>query len=168
MNELVKEEEKIPESSDRASEVQLVIFHLAKEQYGLPITKVQDINRIMPITKMPSVPEFVEGIINLRGRIIPVVDLRKRFYLPSVEYTDEARIIIVQIRNELVGIIVDSVTEVARISSKDVEPPPATFSNDVEMKYILGVGKRADSLITLLDIDQIMTAKEASELRQVL
>jgi purine-binding chemotaxis protein CheW len=157
-----------PESTVLSDEVQLVIFHLAKEHYGLPITKVQDINRLMPITKMPSVPDFLEGIINLRGKIIPVVDLRKRFSLPAVEHTDSTRIIIVQIRRELVGIIVDSVTEVARISSKDIEPPPATFSADIDVKHVLGVGKRADSLITLLDIDQIMTDKEAADLRQSL
>jgi purine-binding chemotaxis protein CheW len=153
------------ESSDLAQEMQLVIFNLSKEQYGLPITKVQDINRMMDITVMPSVPDFVEGIINLRGKIIPVVDLRKRLALPYSEYTNDTRIIVVQIREELVGIIVDSVAEVARIPFKNIEPPPATFANDVDVRHVLGVGKRDNSLITIINIDQIMTDKEAADLR---
>lgn len=146
-------------------EHQLVIFRLGKEQYGLPITKVQDINRMMPITKMPHAPDFMEGIINLRGQIIPVIDLRKRFLLSAPDYTSETRIIIVQANQELVGIIVDSVAEVARISSKDIEPPPATFSS--EIKYIQGIGKRKNSLITLLNIDLIMTSRETIEMQQI-
>lgn len=146
-------------------ELQLVIFRLAKEEYGLPITKVQEINRLVPITKLPQTPAFMEGIINLRGRIIPVVDLRKRFQLEVSEYNDDSRIIIVEVNGQTVGIIVDAVAEVVRISSSSVEPPPPSFILDA--KYIQGVGKLEGRLLILLEIDQILTTQEAIALKQL-
>jgi len=146
-------------------ELQLVIFRLAKEEYGLPITKVQEINRLVPITKLPQTPAFMEGIINLRGRIIPVVDLRKRFQLEVSDHNDDSRIIIVEVNGQTVGIIVDAVNEVVRLSSASVEPPPPTFILDA--KYIHGVGKLEDRLLILLDIDQILTSQETIALRQL-
>ncbi|WP_425059656.1 Chemotaxis protein CheW [Sporomusa carbonis] len=146
-------------------ELQLVIFRLAKEEYGLPITKVQEINRLVPITKLPQTPAFMEGIINLRGRIIPVVDLRKRFQLKVSDHNDDSRIIIVEVNGQTVGIIVDAVNEVVRLSSASVEPPPPTFILDA--KYIHGVGKLEDRLLILLDIDQILTSQETIALRQL-
>jgi len=100
------------EAVQSTQELQLVVFRLAKEEYGLPITKVQEINRLVPITKLPQTPSFMEGIINLRGRIIPVIDLRKRFSLAISEHNDDTRIIIVEVSGQTVGIIVDAVTEV--------------------------------------------------------
>ncbi len=146
-------------------ELQLVIFRLAKEEYGLPITKVQEINRLVPITKLPQTPAFMEGIINLRGRIIPVVDLRKRFQLEVSEYNDDSRIIIVEVNGQTVGIIVDAVAEVVRISSSSVEPPPPSFILDA--KYIQGVGKLDGRLLILLEIDQILSTQEAIALKQL-
>ncbi|WP_371365532.1 Chemotaxis protein CheW [Sporomusa rhizae] len=146
-------------------ELQLVIFRLAKEEYGLPITKVQEINRLVPITKLPQTPAFMEGIINLRGRIIPVVDLRKRFQLEVSEYNDDSRIIIVEVNGQTVGIIVDAVAEVVRISLSSVEPPPPSFILDA--KYIQGVGKLDGRLLILLEIDQILSTQEAIALKQL-
>lgn len=146
-------------------ELQLVIFRLAKEEYGLPITKVQEINRLVPITKLPQTPAFMEGIINLRGRIIPVVDLRKRFQLEVSEYNDDSRIIIVEVNGQTVGIIVDAVAEVVRITSSSVEPPPPSFILDA--KYIQGVGKLDGRLLILLEIDQILSSQEAIALKQL-
>lgn len=146
-------------------ELQLVIFRLAKEEYGLPITKVQEINRLVPITKLPQTPSFMEGIINLRGRIIPVVDLRKRFQLDVAEYNEDTRIIIVDVDGQTVGIIVDAVNEVVRIGTGSIEPPPPAFVLDA--RYIQGVGKLDGRLLILLDINQILTAQEAIALRQV-
>jgi purine-binding chemotaxis protein CheW len=146
-------------------ELQLVIFRLAKEEYGLPITKVQEINRLVPITKLPQTPVFMEGIINLRGRIIPVVDLRKRFQLEVSEYDDDSRIIIVEVNGQTVGIIVDAVAEVVRLSAASVEPPPPSFILDA--KYIQGVGKLEDRLLILLEIDQILTSQETIVLKQL-
>ena len=146
-------------------ELQLVIFRLAKEEYGLPITKVQEINRLVPITKLPQTPTFMEGIINLRGRIIPVIDLRKRFSLPADEQSEDNRIIIVEVNGQTVGIIVDAVTEVVRLAGASVEPPPPTFILDAQ--YIHGVGKLEERLLILLDIDKILTSQEEIMLKQI-
>jgi purine-binding chemotaxis protein CheW len=146
-------------------ELQLVIFRLAKEEYGLPITKVQEINRLVPITKLPQTPSFMEGIINLRGRIIPVIDLRKRFSLPADEQSEDNRIIIVEVNGQTVGIIVDAVTEVVRLAGASVEPPPPTFILDAQ--YIHGVGKLDERLLILLDIDKILTSQEEIMLKQI-
>lgn len=146
-------------------ELQLVIFRLAQEEYGLPITKVQEINRLVPITKLPQTPEFMEGVINLRGRIIPVIDLRKRFALEISEHNDESRIIIVEVCGQTVGVIVDAVAEVVRIAAASVEPPPPSFILDA--KYIQGVGKLEGRLLILLEIDEILTSQEAISLKQL-
>lgn len=146
-------------------ELQLVIFRLAKEEYGLPITKVQEINRLVPITKLPQTPTFMEGIINLRGRIIPVIDLRKRFSLSADEQSEDNRIIIVEVNGQTVGIIVDAVTEVVRLAGASVEPPPPTFILDAQ--YIHGVGKLEERLLILLDIDKILTSQEEIMLKQI-
>jgi purine-binding chemotaxis protein CheW len=153
------------EAVQSTQELQLVIFRLAKEEYGLPITKVQEINRLVPITKLPQTPSFMEGIINLRGRIIPVIDLRKRFSLAVSEYNDDTRIIIVEVSGQTVGIIVDAVTEVVRLPVASVEPPPPTFI--LEAQYIYGVGKVDDRLLILLEIDNILTSQEEITLKQM-
>ena len=146
-------------------ELQLVIFRLAQEEYGLPITKVQEINRLVPITKLPQTPLFMEGIINLRGRIIPVIDLRKRFGLALSEHNEDSRIIIVEVSGQTVGVIVDAVAEVVRIAAASIEPPPPAFILDA--KYIQGVGKLGDRLLILLEIDQILTSQETITLKQL-
>lgn len=146
-------------------EIQLVIFTLAKEEYGLPITKVQEINRLVPITKLPQTPEFMEGIINLRGRIIPVIDLRKRFGIAVTEHTDDTRIIIVEVNGQTVGITVDAVTEVVRLPVKNIESTPPTFILDSQ--YIQGVGKLDDRLLIMLEIDKILTSQEAIVLKEM-
>lgn len=153
------------EAVQSTQELQLVVFRLAKEEYGLPITKVQEINRLVPITKLPQTPSFMEGIINLRGRIIPVIDLRKRFSLAISEHNDDTRIIIVEVSGQTVGIIVDAVTEVVRLPAASVEPPPPTFILDA--RYIYGVGKIDGRLLILLEIDNILTTQEEIALKQV-
>jgi purine-binding chemotaxis protein CheW len=146
-------------------ELQLVIFRLAKEEYCLPITKVQEINRLVPKTKLPQTPSFMEGIINLRGRIIPVIDLRKRFSLPVDGQSEDNRIIIVEVNGQTVGIIVDAVTEVVRLAGASVEPPPPAFILDAQ--YIHGVGKLDERLLILLDIDKVLTSQEEIILKQI-
>lgn len=146
-------------------ELQLVIFTLAKEEYGLPITKVQEINRLVSITKLPQTPSFMEGVINLRSRIIPVVDLRKRFGLEVTEHTDDTRIIIVEVNGQTVGITVDAVTEVVRLPVSNIEPPPPSFVLDAQ--YIEGVGKLEGRLLILLEIDKILTSQEAIMLKDM-
>ena len=146
-----------------AQDVQLVIFKLANEDYGLPIQKVQEINRIVPVTRLPQTPDFMEGIINLRGRVSPVVDLRKRFGLNAKPHEDDTRIMIVDIDGQTVGIIVDAVNEVVQMQGSSIEPPPPTFILDA--RYIEGVGKLEDRLIILLNIDQVLTSQETIALK---
>lgn len=147
-----------------APDVQLVIFRLANEDYGLPIQKVQEINRMVSISRLPQAPDFIEGIINLRGRVIPVVDLRKRFGLKDESRNDDTRIMIVDISGQTVGIIVDAVNEVVRMSASSIEPPPPSFI--LESQYIDGIGKLEERLIILLNIDRILTSRESIQLKE--
>lgn len=153
------------EHTTSEQELQLVTFRLASEEYGLPITKVQEINRLVPVTKLPQTPAFMEGIINLRGRIIPVIDLRKRFEMPVSAHDDDTRIIIVEINGQVVGVTVDAVTEVIRLSTANIEPPPSTVA--VDSRYINGVGKIDDRLIILLDIDNVLTDQEELTVKKI-
>ncbi|MDR3592702.1 MAG: chemotaxis protein CheW [Negativicutes bacterium] len=153
------------DDTQTTQELQLVVFRLAKEEYGLPITKVQEINRLVPITKLPQTPSFMEGIINLRGRIIPIIDLRKRFGLAVSEHNDDNRIIIVEVKGQTVGIIVDAVNEVVRLLQSSIEPPPPSFVLDGQ--YIHGVGKMENRLLILLNIDSILTSQEEIILKQI-
>jgi len=146
-------------------ELQLVTFRLANEEYGLPITKVREINRLVPVTKLPQTPSFMEGIINLRGLIIPVIDLRKRFEMSIAAHDEDTRIIIVEISGEIVGVIVDAVTEVVRLDTANIEPSPATVA--VESQYIEGVGKIDDRLIILLNIDKVLTNQEELAVKEI-
>lgn len=148
---------------DSSQELQLVIFLLAKEEYGLPITKVQEINRMVPITRLPQTPEFMEGVINLRGRVIPVIDLRKRFQLAASATNEDTRIIIVDVNGQTIGVVVDAVTEVVRLNGASVEPPPPAFVLDSQ--YIHGIGKMEGRLLILLDIDKVLTSQEAIALK---
>lgn len=148
-----------------AQDIQLVIFKLANEDYGLPIQKVQEINRMVPITSLPQTPDFMEGIINLRGRIIPVIDLRKRFCLPGREYGEDTRIIIIDVEGQTVGIVVDAVNEVVMMPGASIEPPPPSFM--LETQYIQGIGKIEERLVILLNIDKVLTSQEVIELEKV-
>lgn len=139
--------------------VQLVTFRMGNEEFALDILKVQEINRIVDITGVPKAPDFVEGVINLRGKVIPIVDIRKKFHLKIKEATKESRIIVVNIMNKTIGLIVDSVSEVLRIDSSTIQPPPPLIAG-LDSDYIKGVGKLDDRLIILLDIDKIFTTGE--------
>lgn len=132
-------------------------FLLHGEEYGLEILKVREIIGIMDITKVPQTPGFVEGVINLRGKVIPVIDLRTRFGLPRTEY-DEATCVIVVDVGMLMGIIVDTVQEVHDIPADNIEPPPK-LGAAVDTAYILGMGKVKDNVKILLDIDRVLTSE---------
>ncbi|MCW2276693.1 chemotaxis protein CheW [Heliophilum fasciatum] len=143
--------------------IQLVVFGLGSEEYGVPITQVQEINRLTAPTKIPQAPSFVEGIINLRGKIIPVIDLKKRFQLPWADYSDSTRIIVINIAEHTVGIIVDAVTEVLRLPLQSVEHPPSMIGG-ISAEYLYGVGKIGERLLLLLEIDKILSKDEKSQL----
>jgi len=148
-----------------SEELQLVSFRLGTEEYGLPITKVQEINRLEKITKLPQAPAFMEGVTNLRGKVIPIIDLRKRFQLVAKAYDDDSRVIVVDVSGQTVGIIVDTVAEVVQIPRASIEPPPQSFILDA--KYIHGVGKINERLLILLDIDKILTTQDEIILKQM-
>ncbi len=139
--------------------LQLVTFSIGEEEFGVNILKVQEINRTMEITKVPRAPEFVEGVINLRGKVIPIIDLRRRFGLVSKPEDKDTRIIVIEINNIIVGFVVDAVSEVLRIPASTVEPPPPVVAG-VESDYISGVGKLKDRLLIMLDLDKILSTED--------
>ncbi len=148
-------------------ELQLVVFKLGKEEYGVDIAKVQEIVRLQEITHIPQAPPFVEGIVNLRGQIIPIIDLKKRFNLECKEAVEgEKRVIVVNIGGQIIGIVVDNVSEIIRIPKDKVEPPPPIVAG-IESEYIDGVGKLDKRLIILLDIEKILTEKEKEEIKEI-
>jgi len=134
---------------------QLVTFNLGNEEYAVDILKVQEINRMVEITSIPKARSYVEGVINLRGKVIPIINLRKRFGLDSKELNSHSRIIVVDIGTSI-GLIVDSVSEVLRLSSDTVEPPPPMTAGNGSAEYIKGVGKLPDRLLILLDIEKLL------------
>lgn len=137
------------------AEEQLVTFSLGEEEFGVDIMKVQEIIRIPPITQVPNAPAYVEGVINLRGNIIPVVNLRKRFGMPSGEETDLCRVVVLQFDGKVFGVRVDGVTEVLRLDSDSIEPPPPVALG-MDAHYIRGVGKIGERLLILLNLDRLM------------
>ena len=150
-----------------ADETQLVVFTLKQNdtvcEYGVPITKVQEIIPMANPTKLPQAPDFVEGIINLRGRIIPIIDLKKRFDMGASNITAESRSVVVEVEGQTVGIIVDEVSEVLRLATDSIEPPPAVVGG-ITSEYLTGVGKLQDRLLILLDMDKILSDQGKSEL----
>lgn len=146
--------------------LQLVTFSIGEEEFGVDILKVHEIIRTMEITKVPRAQDFVEGVINLRGKVIPIIDLRRRFGFVSKKHDKHTRIIVIEINNMIVGFVVDSVSEVLRIPAATVEPPPPVVAG-VESEYISGVGKLQDRLLILLDLDKLLSGEDMEALAQV-
>lgn len=144
---------------------QIVVFELAKETYGVAISDVYEIIRMVEVTKIPKTQHFLEGVINLRGRIIPVVDLRKRFGLQSEEVEQLKRIVVVKIDDDTVGMVVDAVSEVLQIESSQVEGVSSLVSSQVDTEFISGIAKVDNRLIILLDLGKVLTTKEKMELK---
>jgi len=145
--------------------LQLVTFKLGNEEFGVDILKVQEINRMMVITRIPNAPPFIEGVINLRGKIIPIVDLRKKlgFDNGNGEYEKTTRIIVVELDGLVLGFIVDSVSEVLRIPENTIEPPPSIVGG-VESDYIEGVGKLENRLLILLELKKLFTSTDRKDI----
>lgn len=148
-------------------ELQLVAFRLQGEEFAVDIQRVREVLKITQITPLPQALSFIEGVINLRGEVIPVVDLRKRFNIKNSQQTGESRIIIVEIDESQVGLIVDSVTEVLHLMSSAVDPPPRRLVG-TRTEFIKGVGKLGDRLLIILDLQQILSTEEHVELEQLL
>jgi len=138
-------------------------FFLGKEEYGIEILKVHEIIGIVPITAVPRTPAYLSGIINLRGKIIPVMDIRSKFEMTKVKQTEQTCIIIVQAQGIQAGIIVDRVSEVLNIVSEYIENPPS-FGAGVNTEYILGIGKSDEKIKLLLDLDKIITDNDITHL----
>jgi len=145
--------------------LQLVTFKVDNEEFAVDILKVQEINKMITITRIPNAPPFVEGVINLRGKIIPIVDLRKRLGFEGKSYDKSTRIIVIELDGMVLGFIVDSVSEVLRISDSTVEPPPSLVAG-VESDYIEGVGKLDNRLLILLELKKVFSGADRRELER--
>ncbi|MBU8934448.1 MAG: chemotaxis protein CheW [candidate division Zixibacteria bacterium] len=146
-------------TKDSGELLQMVSFKIASEEFGVDILKVQEINRMVEITKVPQAPHYVEGVINLRGKVIPIVDLRKRFGLPDKEYDKDTRIVVVDISSNIMGMVVDSVAEVLRLPADTIEPAPEIAAG-VNSEYIKGVAKLENRLLIFLDLSKVIDMSE--------
>lgn len=155
-----------PKQTSADQTEQLVVFRLANEYYGVDIGAVNTIIRMQEITDIPQTPDFVEGVINLRGSIIPVIDLSKRFGLPACEATKASRIVVVESDGQMIGMVVDAVAETLRLPADAIEPPSPVIAS-VDAEYLRGVGKQDNRLVILLDLDKVLTSKEKDTLSRV-
>ena len=147
-------------------EIQLVGFRIGRETFGVPIGLVREIVRMMEITAVPEAPDYVEGVINLRGRIIPVIDLRKRFREPGIKVDNRNRILVAELEGRLVGLIVDAASEVLKMANGDIEPPPELLQEN-DLSYVTGLGKRNGKLIILVDVEKLLNHGELGRLSEL-
>ena len=153
-------------SQDKFQEIQLVIFKIGNEEFGVPISQVREIVRLVPITPVPHAPDFIEGVVNLRGKIVAVIDLARRLNLKAALRSDNARIIVVEVEEDTVGMIVDEVTEVLRITQENIEQTPELIAAEIHQKYIKGVGKLGERLIILIDLLRIFSSDEIEGIKK--
>jgi purine-binding chemotaxis protein CheW len=138
---------------------QFISFSVGQEEYGLELLRVKEVIRIREITRLPKAPIFVKGVINLRGDVIPIIDLRDKFGLPARENTAMTRVVVVEIEGRLMGMVVDSASQVVRIHAGQIDPPPPALGG-FSQEFITGVGKMEDKLLILLNIDAVLTVGE--------
>jgi purine-binding chemotaxis protein CheW len=147
-------------------ELKVIVFGLANEEYGIEVEKVRTIERMMPITRVPKTPAFIKGVINLRGIVLPVIDLRGRFALPESEPTESSRIIIVAVNDLEVGFIVDAANDVIDIDSDSIDTPPEVIGG-IKAKYLHGVAKIGDNrLLIMLNLAEVLNKSEIIQLEQ--
>ncbi len=169
----MKGESRIMDQATKASNIKTgkyLTFTLEEEEYGISILKVKEIIGMMPVTSVPRTPNFVKGVINLRGKVIPVIDLRLKFSMESIDYTDRTCIIVVEIDSDagtvLIGIVVDAVSEVLNIKESEIEETPQ-FGTSLNTEYILGMAKMEGGVKILLDIDKVLSQEEVAQLEKV-
>jgi purine-binding chemotaxis protein CheW len=165
----VVEIQKAGSEAQELSEVQLVTFMLGAEEFGIQISQIQEIDRLGKITKVPNAAKFIEGVTNLRGEVIPVLDTRKRFELEAKPSDDRTRIIIVDLGGIKTGLVVDSVREVLNLARKDIAPPPEAIGSAIDQQFISGIGKvdAGKRMIVLLDVEKILSRQEQVHLSEV-
>lgn len=139
---------------------QFLTFNLGEELYGVDILRVQEIKGYTAVTKIPNTPPHIKGVLNLRGTIVPIVELRTKFGIPTIDYTAFTVIIVVVVRDKVMGLVVDAVSDVLNIDKKDIQPPPQ-FGVKVDVSFLNGIGKSGDKLVALLDIDRMLPEGEA-------
>jgi purine-binding chemotaxis protein CheW len=149
-----------------AKDLQLVGFRIGKETFGVPINLVHEIVRLPEITAVPDAPDYIEGVINLRGKIVSIVDLRKRFGESQIEASRKNRILVAEIDRKMVGLIVDAASEVIRLPETEIEAPPEVFQES-EVKYVTGVGKLHGRLVILVDLTKILQKGELRRLGDI-
>lgn len=159
-------EETYMQGRDKDELLQLVTFRIGNEEYGVDILHVQEIIRMIDITRMPSTPEHIDGVINLRGNVIAVMDLRTRFGMEHRPHDGHTRIMVVNLSGTVMGFVVDAVSEVLRIPAGTVAPPPSVMES-VDAEYISGVGKLQDRLLILVDLEKIMGDQEMLQIREM-
>jgi chemotaxis signal transduction protein len=165
----IVEIQKTGSGAQELSEVQLVTFMLGAEEFGVPISQIQEIDRLGKVTKVPNAAQFIEGVTNLRGEVIPVLDTRKRFELETKPSDDRTRIIIVDLNGVKTGLVVDSVREVLNLAKKDIAPPPEAIGSGIDQQFISGIGKvdAGKRMIVLLDVEKILSRQEHVHLSEV-
>jgi len=141
---------------------QYLTFQLGDELYGVDILCVQEIKGYTTVTRIPNTPPHIKGVLNLRGTIVPIVELRTKFSMPTIDYTMLTVIVVVVVRDRIMGLVVDSVSDVLIIDQKDVQPPPQ-FGAKVDVSVITGIGKSGDKLVALLNIDRLLTESEMQD-----
>ncbi len=150
----------------KSHEGKYLTFVLGTEEYGIEILKVREIIGMMNITNVPRTPDYLKGVINLRGRVIPVIDLRLKFAMSELKHTQETCTIVVEVNGRLIGIIVDTVSEVVNIGGENVEDTPA-FGQGIDTDFIIGLGKVHEKIIILIDIEQVMSSEELEMVDQM-
>lgn len=149
------------------AEQQYVVFKLGKEEYGIDIMNVKEIGPYQESVKVPNTPDFIEGIINFRGKVIPIVNLEKRFNLKDNGITNDTRIIIINLKDKQVGFVVDEASQTVRLDDEDIDPAPDIISS-VDRRYITGVGKLDEKrLLILIDLEKVLSDEEKNELAQM-
>ena len=155
-----------PDEKALRQEVQLACFRIGSELYAIDIMRIKEIIRPQKLTPIPKAPSFIEGVINLRGVVIPVADLRKRFDQPISEANRKNRIVVCSLSGRIIGLMVDEVTEVKRFGRQDIAPAPQ-FIDGPEAHYFLGVARRDDDLIMLIDLEKVLSSDEKIELQKL-
>ncbi len=159
-------QQQVMADSNDGAVVQMAVFLLEDQPYGVDIHKIKQIIRPLKITRLPQGPQFLEGVVDLRGVVIPVVDMRKRFSLPPLDEEKERKVIIVSVSRKILGIIVDEVTEVISVSKKELQPPPSVIRG-VEADYLNAVCKYNDNILLILNLDELLTSEEKVSLEAV-